>query len=316
MNQMRMRIWDEAGIFLALALLAGGLALASPVFWTADNLLTVARQFSVIAIIAVGMTFVIVAGEIDLSVGSVLALSGVVTASLAVDHGWPLAAAAAAGILGGASAGFINGFLTVALDIPSFIITLGMMSVVRGLTYVLTQGAPVAGLPDSMRFLGYGTVLGFPFPVVTMLAVTLAGGVVLAFTRLGRHVYAVGGNPEAARLSGIPTGGVRVFVFALTGALAGLAGIINAGWVTIAQPVAGLGYELDVIAAVIIGGASFSGGKGTVLGTFLGATLMGVLRNGLVLLGVNVYWQQVAIGSVIVLAVALDRLRRKQGGLT
>ena len=158
--------------------------------------------------------------------------------------------------------------------------------------------------------MGYGNLFGISVPVVVMLVVAIAGGVVLAMTRLGRSVYATGGNIDAARLSGVPTGAVRVFTFALLGSLAGLAGIMNVAWVTVAQPVAGLGYELDVIASVIIGGASFAGGRGTVLGTMLGATLMGVMRNGLILLGVNVYWQQVAIGGVIVLAVALDRLRR------
>ena len=302
---------EEAGIFGALLILGAVLTFTSPVFLTGENLATVARQFSVIGIIAVGMTFVIVAGEIDLSVGSVLALAGIVTAKLAVDYAWPLPGAVLAGVAAGTLAGFLNGFFTVAMGIPSFIITLGMMSVVRGLTYVITQGAPVADLPEGIRFLGYGTVFGISIPVVTMLVSAVAGGVVLAKTKLGRYVYASGGNLEAARLSGVPTAQVRILVFALTGALAAMAGIINTGWVTIAQPVAGLGYELDVIAAVIIGGASFSGGKGTVLGTMLGATLMGILRNGLVLLGVNVYWQQVAIGGVIVLAVMLDKVRRR-----
>jgi len=300
----------EAGIFGALLILGAVLTFASPVFLTGENLATVARQFSVIGIISVGMTFVIVAGEIDLSVGSVLALAGIVTAKLAVDYAWPLPGAVLMGCISGTLAGLLNGVLVVAMGIPSFIITLGMMSVVRGLTYVITQGAPVSDLPEGIRFLGYGTVFGVSVPVITMLLSAVAGGVVLARTKLGRYVYASGGNLEAARLSGVPTAQVRVFVFALTGALAAMAGIINTGWVTIAQPVAGLGYELDVIAAVIIGGASFSGGKGTVLGTMLGATLMGFLRNGLVLLGVNVYWQQVAIGAVIVLAVMLDKVRR------
>ena len=312
MNKPRLTaIPEEAGIFGALLILGAVLTFASPVFLTGENMATVARQFSVIGIIAVGMTFVIVAGEIDLSVGSVLALAGIVTAKLAVDYSWPLPGAVLAGVVAGSLAGLLNGLLTVSMGIPSFIITLGMMSVVRGLTYVITQGAPVADLPEGIRFLGYGTVLGVSVPVITMLVAALAGGVVLGRTKIGRYVYASGGNLEAARLSGVPTAGVRVFVFALTGALSAMAGIINTGWVTIAQPVAGLGYELDVIAAVIIGGASFSGGKGTVLGTMLGATLMGVLRNGLVLLGVNVYWQQVAIGGVIVLAVMLDKVRRR-----
>ena len=307
---MRLLKRDESGLFLALLLLCALIAAAAPEFTSAENLMTVARQFSVYGIIAVGMTFVIVAGEIDLSVGSVLALSGCLFAKLATESGWPAGAAVLAGVCVGALAGLMNGSLTVGLGIPSFIITLGMMSVVRGLTYVLTKANPI-WVPESfVDAVGYGTLFGVSVPVAVMLGVAAAGGLVLAMTRLGRYVYATGGNIDAARLSGIPTGAVRLFAFALLGSLAGLAGILNVAWVTVAQPVAGLGYELDVIASVIIGGASFSGGKGTVLGTMLGATLMGVLRNGLILLGVNVYWQQVAIGLVIVIAVALDRLRR------
>jgi ribose transport system permease protein len=308
---MRLFKTDEAGIALALVLLCTGLSFACPEFFTADNLLTVARQFSVYGTIAVGMTFVIVAGEIDLSVGSVLALAGCLSARLVTEREWPLAAAMAAALAAGGMAGLLNGWLTVRLGIPSFIITLGMMSVVRGATYVLTQAMPISGLPDSYLFLGSGTVLGVTVPVVTMAVVALAGGILLARTRFGRAVYAVGGNLEAARLSGVATGRVRILCFTMLGTLSALAGMLVAGWVTVAQPVAGEGYELDVIASVIIGGASFSGGKGSVLGTMLGATLMGVLRNGLILLGVNVYWQKVAIGTVIVAAVMLDHLRRK-----
>ena len=301
----------EAGIALALLILFAGLSWGSPEFLSADNLLTVARQFSVYGIIAVGMTFVIVAGEIDLSVGSVLALSACLSARLVVEHAWPLGGARAAAIAAGAAAGWVNGALTVGLGIPSFIITLGMMSVVRGVTYVFTGAMPISGLPDGYLFLGSGTLFGVTVPVVTMAVVAVAGGVILKFTSFGRAVYAVGGNLEAARLAGVATNRVRILCFTCLGALAALAGMLTAGWVTVAQPVAGEGYELDVIAAVIIGGSSVSGGKGTVLGTMLGATLMGVLRNGLILLGVDVNWQKVAIGAVIVMAVMLDRLRRR-----
>ena len=302
---------DEAGILLALVALCAGLGLSTEEFLTADNLLTVARQFSVIGVMAVGMTFVIVAGEIDLSVGSVLALSGCLVAQQVVQHSWSMAAAIPVGLAAGAAAGLINGWLTVAMRIPSFIITLGMMSVLRGLTYVMTQAFPISGLPDEFRFFGYGALFGVSVPVIAMGVVALCGGLVLSSTRLGRAVYATGGNVEAARLSGIDTDMVRIFAFVLLGTLSAFAGVLNAAWVTVAQPVAGMGYELDVIAAVIIGGASFSGGKGTVLGTMIGATLMGVLRNGLVLVGVDVYWQQVAIGGVIIVAVLLDRMRRR-----
>ena len=301
----------EAGIFLALALLCGVLAVAAPEFRDADNLLTVARQYSMVGIMAVGMTFVIVAGEIDLSIGSILAMAGCLTARLVVDRGWPLAPAVAVATAAGAAAGAVNGWLTVRLVIPSFIITLGTMSVIRGLTYVLTQAMPINDLPEGFAWLGSGTLLGLPVPVLVMVGVAAVGAITLGFSRWGRAVYATGGNLEAARLSGVNTGRVRILSFTALGALAAVAGILNAAWVTVAQPVAGVGYELDVIAAVIIGGASFTGGQGTVLGTMLGATLMGVLRNGLILLGVTVYWQQVAIGGVIILAVFLDRLRRR-----
>ncbi|MEK7766493.1 MAG: ABC transporter permease, partial [bacterium] len=256
---MRLLKIDEAGIVMALAALVAGLSFASPDFLAADNLLTVARQFSVYGIMAVGMTYVIVAGEIDLSVGSVLALTGCLAAKLVVEHGWALPLASSLAVATGAVVGALNGMLTVALGIPSFIITLGMMSVIRGLTYVMTSAMPIGGLPEEFRTLGYGTVGGVPLPVVLMGVVALAGGVGLSRSQFGRHVYATGGNLEAARLSGVPVHAVRIEVFAILGALAGLAGVLNAAWVTVAQPVAGLGYELDVIAAVIIGGASFAG---------------------------------------------------------
>lgn len=309
---MRILRSGEWGIALALLALGAALAYFTDSFLTADNLLTVARQFSVYGIIAVGMTFVIVAGEIDLSVGSVMALSGCLSARLAVETGWPLVPSICTGLLAGAGVGAFNGWLTVALGIPSFIITLGTMSVIRGITYVITEAMPIGGLPEGYQWLGSGTLFGVTVPVLVMAGVAIVGGITLAQTTFGRNIYAAGGNLEAARLAGVPTGMTRIAAFTLTGVLAGLAGILTAGWVQVAQPVAGEGYELDVIAAVIIGGASFSGGSGTVLGTMLGATLMGVLRNGLILLGVTVYWQKVAIGGVIVLAVVLDRLRRRR----
>ncbi len=307
---MRILRRDESGLFVALVVLCAGIALAAPEFTRSDNLLTVARQFSPQAIIAVGMTYVIVAGEIDLSVGSIVALAGCLCAMLMTERSWPMAIAITVSVAAGTFAGIVNGVLTVMMRIPAFIITLGMMSVLRGLTYVMTRATPIVPPDAFVDLVGYGEVLGVSVPVIVMVIVAIAGGTVLSRTKLGRGVYATGGNIEAARLSGISTAGVRIFSFAFIGFLSALAGVLNIGWVTVAQPVAGLGYELEVIAAVIIGGASFSGGRGTVLGTMIGATLMGVLKNGLILLSVNVYWQQVAVGGVIVLAVMLDRLRR------
>lgn len=302
----------KMGPLLALILLALGLALLSDRFLTVNNLLNVARQVSINAIISVGMTFVILTGGIDLSVGSILALAGSITAGI-LAQGSSLATGLIAGLLLGLLLGLINGLLVTKGGIPPFIATMGMMTIARGLTLVYTDGRPITGMDESFRFLGGGYVGGIPFPVILMAVIILLAVFMLKKTTFGRYIYAIGGNEEATRLSGIRTGRVIMGVYALAGLLAGLGGIIMSSRLNSAQPTAGMGFELDAIAAVVLGGTSLSGGVGTIGGTLIGAFIIGVLDNGLNLLNVSSFYQQVVKGVVILLAVLLDR---KKNGKT
>ena len=272
---------------------------------TVSNLLNVAQQTAIVAIIAAGMTFVIITAGIDLSVGSVLAFSGVVMATLLLG-GLPLGLALLAGVGTGLLCGLINGLLISVGRLPPFIATLGMMSVARGAALVFTEGRPVSGFSDTFRQIAVGEVLRIPAPVVIMLVVYLIAHFVLTRTKLGRYTYAIGGNEEAAILSGVNVRLYRTLVYGLCGGLSGLAAIILTARLNSAQPIAGIMYELDAIAAVVIGGTSLIGGEGTVFGTLIGALIMGVLRNGLTLLGVSSFVQQIVIGSVIIVAVLFD----------
>ena len=307
----------ETGILLVLIGLCLVLAFATTGFAEVENLLLVARQFSMFATMGVGMTMVILTGGIDLSVGSVLALSGCAAAKCMLwltphaNAHVVVSAGIAAGLATGLACGLINGLIVAKVGIPPFIVTLGMMSIARGLVYVITRGWPVS-VPDEFLFLGQGRIWIVPVPVVCMVVIAVAGAVFLSRTGLGRHVYAVGGNEEAARLSGINVDSVKLLVYSLCGLLAGFAGVTTASYLMVAQPSSGLTNELDVIAAVIVGGTSLMGGSGTVLGTVVGAALMGVLRNGLVLLGVSANWQLVPLGIVIIAAVVFDQLRQRR----
>jgi ribose transport system permease protein len=308
----------ELNILLALIALGAFLSFASPFFLTGDNLLGVARAFSLTAIVAIGQTMVIITGGIDLSVGSVLALAGLSTGML-LAAGWPLPAAIVAGLLVGTLFGMVNGLLITKVGLPPFIATLGMLSIGRGLVYVLTQGVPVTVSRDAnsgLIALGQGYVGPVPIPVIVMLAITVLGTIFLGQSTFGRYIYAVGGNEEAARLAGINTNGVKLLAYTLSGTLSAVAGMILLARLVSAQPSAGLGFELPVIAAAIIGGTSLLGGEGTVLGAVLGAAIIGVLENGMVLLNVNVYAQQAVTGTVIILAVSVDiwqKRRRARG---
>jgi len=304
----------ELGLAAALLAECTVFALAAPHFFTTDNLLNVSLQASITAIIAAGMTFVILTAGIDLSVGSVVALSGIVaTATLKLGFppavGLPLAVVAALSF--GAASGAIAGTLVARFSVAPFIVTLALMTVWRGVCFLVTEGRPVWDLPASFGELGGARPLGIPFPTLAMAAVFVAAHVVLTSTRFGRHVVAVGGNPEAARLAGIRTRRVVASVYVLCGTLAAGSGVLLASRMNSGQPNAGLMYELDVIAAVVVGGTSLSGGGGSIAGTFLGAMLIAVLRNGLNLLDVNSYVQQVVVGGVILLAVLFDPARRK-----
>jgi ribose transport system permease protein len=307
---------------LALILMVGALALLSDKFLTPDNGWNILRQISVNLCLSVGMTLVILSGGIDLSVGAILGLAGAVAAGL-LKNGLTLAAlgvhleftvagAIVAGLAVGGAAGWGNGFAITRFQLPPFVATLGMLSIARGLTMLWTGGFPITGLGDNFGRLGTGAFLGVPLPVWIMVGLTALFVVLTKRTRFGRHLYAVGGNERAARLTGLNVPRIKLAVYTLAGALAGVAGLIVTARLDSAQPNAGLGYELDSIAAVVIGGTSLSGGRGSVAGTVLGCLIIGVLNNGLFLLNVSPFWQQVIKGLVILLAVALDKLSARR----
>ncbi len=301
----------QFGTLLGLIVLVIVLWLATPHFLTVSNLLNVAQQTSINAIIAVGMTFVIISAGIDLSVGSVMAFAGVVLAS-ALQAGMPPALAIAVGLGVGFFSGLVNGLLITYGRLPPFISTLGMMSVARGAALLYTQGRPISGFSEPFRFLATGEIFYIPAPVMMMAAVYLAAHFLLTRTKLGRYTYAIGGNEEAAVLSGVNVKFHKTMVYGLCGLLSGLAAIILTARLNSAQPIAGIMYELDAIAATVIGGTSLMGGEGTIVGTLIGAFIMGVLRNGLNLLGVSSFIQQIVIGAVIILAVLIDMAFKRQ----
>jgi ribose transport system permease protein len=307
----------ELNILLALVLLCALLAFLSPVFFTSNNLLGVARAFSLTAIAAIGQTMVIITGGIDLSAGSIIGLSSL-SAGILLVNGWPSPLAILAGLVIGTAFGACNGLLITRIGLPPFIATLGTLSIGRGLIYVVTQGYPVTAPRDELLLqIGQGYVGQIPMPVIIMVVVTILATLFLGKTTLGRYIYAVGGNEEAARLAGINVNNVKMFVYTTSGFLASVSGIILLSRLVSAQPTAGLGQELPVIAASIIGGTSLVGGEGTALGAVLGAAIVGVLENGIVLLGINTYAQQVVTGAAIILAVALDiwqKRRRQRAG--
>ncbi len=293
------------GTLIGLFVLSAVLWALTPYFLTVSNLLNVAQQTAVNAIIAVGMTYVIISAGIDLSVGSILAFSGVVLASL-LEAGLPAPLAVAAGLGTGAACGAVNGVLISVGRLPPFIATLGMMSVARGAALVYTQGRPISGFSEGFRYLATGDFLWIPMPVLIMGAAYLVGHFALANTRFGRYTYAMGGNEAATQLSGVNVRLYKTLVYAFSGLMSGLAAIILTARLNSAQPIAGIMYELDAIAATVIGGTSLMGGEGRLSGTLIGALIMGVLRNGLNLLGVSSFLQQIVIGSVIIAAVLID----------
>lgn len=304
----RTEILKKLGPIFAVLALSGALAVLSPDFLTITNLFDVTRQISINAVISFGMTLVILLGGIDLSVGSILAVSSLVIALL-LREGEPAAFATLVGVLCGAFMGALNGLLVTKGRVAPFIATLGMMTLLRGVALVLCQGTPVSGF--SSRFfsaLGGGYLARvIPLPVVWMLVLFAILWFVLDRTVFGRHVYATGGNPEAASLSGVNVDRVQILVYTLSGLTAAVAGVILTSRLGSAQPTAGAGYELDAITAVVLGGTSLAGGRGWIFGTLLGALLIGVLNNGLNLIGISAFYQQVIKGSVILLAVLLDR---------
>ncbi len=307
---------------IALFLMCLVLTLLTDNFFTADNFWNVLRQISVNVCISVGMTLVILTAGIDLSVGSILAFCGAVTAgllknginipSLNLFIGFTVLGAVIAGLVAGGAMGLVNGLAVTRFKVPSFVATLAMLTMARGFTMLWTQGHPITGLGETFGFLGTGWFLGIPMPVWISGIVVIAAIVLTGKTRFGRYIYAIGGNESAARLSGISITKIKTWVYMLAGMLAAVGGVLVTARLDSAQPNAGISYELDAIAAVVIGGTSLSGGRGTIMGTVLGAMIIGVLNNGLVLLNVSPFWQQVIKGVVILLAVIIDKSSRKE----
>jgi len=306
---------------IALFILCLFLSVMSDKFFTVDNGWNVMRQISVNICISVGMTLVVLTGGIDLSVGSVLALCGAVTAgllksgipihSLNLFIGFSLCGAIVVGIITGTLMGSFNGWTITKFKVPPFVATLAMLTIGRGLTMLWTNGFPISSLGSNFAFIGTGWFLGIPVPVWISAIIIIGAIVITTKTALGRYIYAIGGNVDAARLSGINIKRITIIVYSIAGMLAAIGGIIVTSRLDSAQPNAGISYELDSIAAVVIGGTSLSGGKGTIMGTVLGAIIIGVLNNGLVLLNVSPFWQQVVKGGVILLAVIIDRANTK-----
>jgi len=303
---MSRRLLRDYGSLLGLLLIGAVLSLLSDRFLTTSNLINVARQVSINAIVAAGMTIVIITGGIDLSVGSTIALAG--CAALLVARPVGDVVGMTVGILVAAGVGFLNGALVAWGRVPPFITTLATMTVVRGAALVLTNGEPIVKTEGAYLWLGQASVGPIPVPILLMVATLFGAHWFLSRTRWGTYVYAVGGNAEAARLSGISLAGIQILVYVLGGALAGLAGLVLAARLSSAQPNTGVGFELDAIAAVVLGGTSLMGGEGTIWGTTVGAFIIGILNNGFNLMNVSPFYQLIAKGAVIVLAVLVDQV--------
>ena len=309
-----------------LIVLMAAFAIGEPRFLTPLNLFNILRQVSIYGLLAVGMTFVILTAGIDLSIGSLVAFAGLVAAAVskgglsnrfnvgagqeAASYGWYLAALAAIAV--GLAGGFLQGFAITRLKVPPFVVTLGGMSAFRGAALLFAAGGPVSGFQSSFTWWGQGKIGPVPVPVIIFLLAALIAHIVLRYTRYGRQVYAVGGNPEAARLSGLNVNRIIMSVYVIMGFFAGLGSFVLAARLNSAEAVAGTGYELTVIASVVIGGTSLFGGAGTIFGTVIGSILIGVLLNGLVLMNVSSYIQQIIIGVIIVLAVAFDTFAKSR----
>ena len=302
-EQLHIRI-ESLIVLIALATI---MAILSPYFLSVSNFMNILLATSTIGVLAIAATYVLSSGGLDLSLGSVLGLSGVVGAAVAVKLGMPTPLAVLATIGAGAAAGLINGLIITRAFVPAFIVTLGMLGIARGLALVLSDGRVIYGLPKAMVYLGQGRPLGIPMPVIIFLLTAFVMHVLLAYTRYGRHTLAIGDNENAARTAGINIERHRLTLYTLSGALAGLAGLLFATRINSGDPTAGITYELTAITAAIIGGTNLFGGRGSILGTMIGALIMGVLQNGLNLLAVQSYYQQMAIGAVLILAVFIDQ---------
>lgn len=300
------------GILLVLIGLMVLISLLTPNFLTTSNLLNIVRQMSVVGILAIGVTFVIISGGIDLSCGSVVALVSVVVASMVKGGKFPLVIALPVALGVGLVAGLINGTIIAKGRIAPFIVTLGMMTAARGAALLYTGGYPIGNLSESFKFIGQGSVWGLPVPILIFLAVGLLAHVLLTRTKFGKYVYAIGGNEQAAVIAGVDVDRYKILIYGLAGVLSALGGIILTARIASGQPTAGLMYELDAVTAAVIGGTSLSGGVGTVGGTVVGALIIGVMNNGLDLLNVSSYWQQILKGVIVTAAVLIDSRKHQR----
>ena len=300
------QILKKFSTLIILVVLVVIFSVASPNFLRVNNLLNVLRQVAVIGILTAGMTYVIISGGMDLTVGAYLGLSGVALA------GVPVPAAVILTIVLMTVIGIVTGALIVGLNVSAIVITLGMMTVVRGLAYIFSGGLPVYDIPDLIVFLGQGYVAGIPVPVIIMVIIVVIAGLILKYSYFGRYVYAIGGNVEAAKLAGVSVNKITISLYGISAFLASIAGIVLTGRISSGAPASGTGTEMDVVTAVVIGGISVNGGKGSMLGAFLGAVIIGVLSNGLTIMNIGEYYQQVVKGLVLILAVAFDVLANKE----
>jgi len=308
MNKMNLKLIgkQEFVIFISLLILIAFFSVTSEYFLSLQNFLTIGLQTSIIGIIALGMTYVIITAGIDLSVGSIVAFSGVII-GFSLQYGLPIPIAIVIGLIAGTLIGVLNAFLIVQAKLPPFIATLGMMMSLRGFTLAITNGMPISQFDYAFSQFASSKLMGIPMPLIYFLGLGLIFGIVLKYTKIGKHTYALGSNEDAAKLSGVNVDKVKYFAYGLTGFLCAFSGAILTSRLISAQPTEGTGYEMDVIAAVIIGGSSLMGGIGTILGTIIGAFIMSVLKNGLNMLDVSGFWQQVIIGLVVLGAVWLDK---------
>ncbi len=305
-------LFRKYGMLLILIGLVVLMTMLEPNFINSNNIINIVRQMAVIGIVAIGVTMVIITGGIDLSSGSVIALTSVIVATFAQEGTYPLIVALLAAIAVGVGTGVFNGFLIAKGKIAPFIVTLGMMTAARGLALLYSGGRPIGGLSDAFQFLGQGMILGIPVPIIIFAIVGVISYILLNKTKFGKYVYAIGGNEQAAMIAGVNVTKVKILVYTYAGLLAGLAGMILTARIASGQPTAGTMYELDAIAAAVIGGTSLTGGIGTIGGTIIGALIIGVMNNGLDLMNVSSYWQQILKGVIITVAVYIDARKHKK----
>ncbi len=299
-------------VYLVLVVIILFFTVTTDTFLTSKNILNICRQISMIGICSVGMTMVLLTGGIDISVGSIIALVGVVAAKLIGEAGMAIFPAMLIGVVAGALCGLINGIMVAKFDVPALITTLAMQTMARGAAYILTSGIPIYGLPEEIKTLGQGYFFKIPIPVIIMALIFLFGWWLLEQTRFGRYTYAIGGNQEVARLSGINVLKMKIFIYTLSGLFAGLSGVIMLSRINSGQPATSSGFEMDVITGAVLGGISVAGGEGKLVNVIAGVLIMGMLSNGMTLMNLDEYWQWVVKGIVLLLAVTFDNMQRKR----